>query len=100
MAQSMADRIAQDARLAILKELTLQVDGRLNDLLLQKALDSYGFRRDRDWVKTQLRKLESLGAVSLVENGPLLIARIEPDGRAHVDERAVLSGVTRPALGQ
>lgn len=89
-------RIAQEARLAILKELAGQTDGRLNDLLLQRALDAYGFRRDRDWVKTQLSKLAALDAVSLEELGPITVARLERAGRDHLDERSVLSGVTRP----
>ena len=97
LAQDLADRLAADARLSILQQLAAQADGRLNDLLLQRALDAFGFRRDRDWVKTQLRKLESLQAVSLVEAGSMLIARIERAGRDHIEERAVLSGVTRPA---
>lgn len=82
--------------MAILKELAAQTDGRLNDLLLQRALDAYGFRRDRDWVKTQLQKLKALDAVTLIDAGPIVIARIERVGRDHLDERSVLSGVARP----
>lgn len=90
------EKIAQDARLAILNELKAQGDGRLNDLLLQRQLDAIGFRRDRDWVKTQLAKLETLGAISLVDAGSMTVARIERPGRDHLEERSALSGVTRP----
>lgn len=96
LSEALKEKIAQDARLAILRELSAQGDGRLNDLLLQRQLDAIGFRRDRDWIKTQLSKLEALGGVSLVEAGPMVIARIERPGRDHLDERSVLSGVTRP----
>lgn len=96
---SLADAIAADARLRILKELKAQVDGRLSELLIRRVLDVYGIRRDRDWVATQLRKLEALGAIELSEAGDVLIARISPAGRDHVDERAVIEGVTRPADG-
>lgn len=92
----LAEALARDARLAILRELAGQSDGRLNDLLLQRVLDARGYRRDRDWVKTQLAKLDALGAVSLIEAGTVVIARIERAGRDHVEERAVLSGVARP----
>lgn len=95
--QELGEAIAREARLAILKELSEQVDGRLASGLLQRVLDSYGFRRDRDWVETQMRKLESLGAVSLSEVGPILIARIERAGRDHLEERGVLSGIARPS---
>jgi hypothetical protein len=91
------DAIAGDARLAVLRELARQVDGRLNELLIGRVLDAYGIRRDRDWVATQLRKLEALGAVELQMAGTVLVARITRDGRDHVEERAVIEGVTRPA---
>lgn len=93
----LAEAIAADARLAILRQLAQQTDGRLNDILLRRVLDAYGIRRDRDWIVSQLRKLESLGAVGLDEAGAMLIARIERAGRDHLEERSVLSGVTRPA---
>lgn len=89
-------RIAEEARLVILDQLAGQTDGRLGDLLLQRALDAYGFRRDRDWVKTQLVKLEALGAVTLTEVDTMVIARIERAGRDHLDGRAVIAGITRP----
>ncbi|MEM6265911.1 MAG: hypothetical protein AAF707_00170 [Pseudomonadota bacterium] len=92
----MTDAIAKEARLAILRALKDQVDGRLSDLLLQRTLDVYGFRRDRDWIVTQLNKLASLGAVSLSEAGTVTIARLERPGRDHLEERSVLQGVTRP----
>lgn len=93
---NLADAIAADARLAILKELGRQVDGRLSELLIRRVLDLYGIRRDRDWIVTQLRKLEALGAVELQEAGDVLVARISPAGRDHVEERAAIEGVTRP----
>lgn len=94
---TLADAIAADARLTILKELRRQVDGRLSELLIRRVLDVYGIKRDRDWIVTQLRKLEVLGAIELQPAGDILVARILPAGRDHVDERAVLEGVTRPA---
>lgn len=92
----LADAIAADARLTILKELARQVDGRLSELLIRRVLDLYGIRRDRDWIVTQLRKLDALGAVELQDAGDVLVARISPAGRDHVEERAVIEGVTRP----
>ena len=94
---SLADAIAADARLLILKELAKQVDGRLSELLIRRVLDIYGIRRDRDWIATQLRKLEMLGAVELQPAGDVLVALIVRAGRDHVEERAVIEGVTRPA---
>lgn len=65
--------------------------------MLQKVLDIYGIRRDRDWVATQLRKLEALGAVELVQAGEMLVAKLARAGRDHIEERAIIEGVARPA---
>lgn len=92
-----AEAMTGFARLYILRELAKQTDGRLNDLMLHRALDMYGIRRDRDWVRTQLRKLEALGAIELNAAGEMFIARIVRAGRDHLEERAVIEGVTRPA---
>lgn len=94
---SLADAIAGDARLTIIKELAKQVDGRMNELLIRRVLDLYGIRRDRDWIVTQLRKLEALGAIELQSAGDVLVAAITRLGRDHVEERAVIEGVTRPS---
>lgn len=94
---SFADRIAENARLYLLKELQRQVDGRLNDVSLRGVLDVYGIRRSRDFVRTQLRKLEELGAIEILVAGEMLIAHITQDGRDHIAERAIIEGVTRPA---
>ena len=64
MARDLNERLAADARLQILRELQSQMDGRLSVLPLQRSLDVYGIRRDRDWIATQLRKLEALLAVA------------------------------------
>lgn len=96
MTNPLADAIAADARLSILKELAKQVDGRLSELLIRRVLDLYGIKRDRDWIVTQLRKLEALGAIELQPAGDVLVAKILPAGRDHVDERAIIEGVTRP----
>lgn len=95
--KGLADVIAADARLIVLRELVQQVDGRLSEQMLRRALDVYGIRRDRDWLRTQLRKLDALGAIELRSAGEVLIAHVLRVGRDHVDERALIEGVSRPA---
>ncbi len=97
LTSSLAEAVAADARLMILQELARQTDGRLTDLLLRRVLDVYGIRRDRDWVRTQLRKLEALGAVELAPAGEALVARLTRAGRDHVEERGVIEGIARPS---
>lgn len=93
----LAEAIAREARLRILQVLSQQTDGSLSDLLLKRTMDIYGYRRDRDWIRTQMRKLEDLGAVALHESDEVLFAKLEPSGRDHLEERSVIEGVLRPA---
>lgn len=87
----------QDARLVILKELALQTDGTLNESVLTRALDAFGYRRSREWVRTQLLKLAELGAVRNSEAGSVLVAKITRAGIDHVERRSVIEGVARPS---
>lgn len=89
--------LAEDARLVLLKELHRQTDGRLNDTILTRVLESFGHRRSREWVRTQLRKLAELGAVQLTEVGTVLVADITRAGTDHVERRSVIEGVGRPS---
>lgn len=91
------EHLQADARLVILKELTRQPDGRLNEALMEKVLDAFGYRRSREWIRTQLRKLEEIGAVRLIEAGTVLVASITRAGIDHVERRSVIEGVARPS---
>lgn len=93
----MAEAIAADARLFVLRELARQTDGRLNSLLLSRVLDASGIRRSREWVETQLNKLAELGAVELDRAGGLTIAAITRAGRDHTAARSLIAGVTPPS---
>ena len=86
-----------DARLVILKELARQPGHSLNETIIVAVLDQFAHRRSRDWVRTQLRKLEEIGAVSLVEAGSVLIATLKRAGLDHVEMRSFLEGVARPS---
>lgn len=94
---SYGDAIVGDARLCILKELARQIDGRLNEVALVAVLDTFGIRRNREWVRTQLRALDQLGGVNVTEAGTVMIATLTKFGRDHVERRAVIDGVARPA---
>jgi len=91
------EHMTEDARLIILRELAAQPDGRLNEVLLEKVLDAFGHRRSRDWIRTQLRKLQELGAVRTTEAGTVLVAAITRAGMDHVERRSIIEGVARPS---
>lgn len=96
-AANLGDAIAREARLRILQVLSQQTDERLSDILLKRTLDIYGYRRDRDWIRTQMRKLADLGAVTLHEAGEVLFATIAGPGHDHLEQRSIIEGVMRPS---
>jgi len=91
--------IEQDGRLVILKELAKQPDGRLNETLLVHVLDQFGIKRSRDWVRTQLRAMSELGAVTTNELGTVMVAELTRAGQDHLDRRIILEGISRPSPG-
>jgi len=102
--QEAADALTRDARLVVLAQLARQRDETLNSPMIARLVDTMGFRRSRDWVETQLRKLEELGAVTLSEVdlpglGRVVIARLTEAGRNHVERRSELVGVSWPKEG-
>jgi hypothetical protein len=91
--------IEEDVRLIILRELHRQPAGRLNDTILTRVVEDLGHTKSRDWIRTQLRKLEELGAIALISAGTVLIATITRAGVEHVERRSSIEGVARPSLG-
>lgn len=86
-----------DARLVILKGLARQSDGRLNEVLITRMLDEFGYNRSREWVRTQLRKMAEVGAVALTEPGTVMVAAITRAGMDHAERRSTLDGIARPS---
>lgn len=89
--------LTEDARLVVVRELARQTDGRLNETLLTKVLDTFGHRRSRAWLRTQLRAMADVGAISITEAGSVMIATITQAGLDHVERRAVIEGIARPS---
>lgn len=97
-AAELEEHLAQDARLVILKELSSQADGRLNDKMLTAVLDAFAYRRSREWVRTQMNKLAELNAVRLTPVGSTsVVAEITRAGLDHVERRSAIEGVARPS---
>jgi len=88
---------AQAARLCILKALRDQPDGRMNEVMLMRILDTYAYHRSREWVRTQLMKMAELGAVTLVEAGSVMVASITRAGLDHAERRSFIAGIDRPS---
>ena len=90
------EHVEKRGRLVILQQIAAEFNGHLREELIQKALDVYLISRSIEWVRTQLRKLEELGAVTITEDDGKLIAKITRTGRDHIERRSALSGVAWP----
>ena len=97
MAEDYAAHVAADCRLIILRSLHRETSGTLNETLLQRSLETYGHAKTRDYVRTQMRALADLGALTIREAGTVLIASISRLGVDHVERRTVIEGVLRPS---
>lgn len=91
--------IAEKGRLVILQALAREFNGHLREDLIQKAVDIYLLSRSIEWVRTQLRKLEELGAIDITEDNGKLIAGITRTGRDHVERRSPVAGIAWPEDG-
>lgn len=92
----------EDARLVILAELARQPDATLNSRNLTKVVEAVAPRRPSEWVEAQIDWLETMGAVKASRTdlpglGAVVIATLTRTGRNHVERRAFLPGVSRPA---
>lgn len=94
-----AETIALDCRLVILRALADEADHRLNENMLSHVLESFGHAKSRDYIRTQLRKLEELGAVRNREVGTVFVAELARAGLDHVERRSFLDGVGKPSIG-
>ncbi len=88
---------ARDARLIMLRELYSQPDGRLNETILSQVLDMFGHKRSREWVRSQLLKMQDIGAVSTKQVGSVFVAAITRAGIDHVERRSFLDGIDIPS---
>lgn len=94
---SMDTIIREQARLIILRALSVQMDETLNSDLMVEELRQFGIRKDRGWVHDEFRWLAERGAVSLVEAGSLLVATLTEKGDRHVRREIAIEGVRRPS---
>lgn len=92
-----AEFLIEDARLVILRELAQRSDYQLNESAITKVLDIFGHKYSREWVRTQMRKLEELGAVKVKVSNAIFVAVITRAGLDHVECRSTIEGVAKPS---
>lgn len=92
-----ADIVRQDARLIILKALSLQVDERLHSGYLAEELLRFGIDRPRDWIHAELDWLAEMDAVTLTKPGSVVVATLTEKGARHLRRAVVIPGIKRPS---
>jgi hypothetical protein len=93
---SYIDLLQKHVRLIILRALAGEANYSHNDSILNDIARSYGVDRGRDFVRSQIRWLENIGAVSVQEMGAALIVTATQYGVDHAQRRVVIDGVQRP----
>jgi len=97
--EGFADSYDADARLTILKALSDESGNSLNSNLLNETLKSFGFRRGREFLLTQLSWLETqAGAVRLRRIGTVIVAELTQKGADHLCRDALIVGIKPPSL--
>lgn len=86
----------EDARLAILKELSSQTSGSMSLEQLVSALSAWGHRKGDTEVRQLLNDLVEARGVTLFNSSVRLIAEITREGLNHVAGRQGLAGVKKP----
>ena len=90
--------VAEDVRRIVLETLAREPGATLNENLIGRVLESYGHRKTQSYIRDELGWLERQHAISLVEAGTLVIATLLTRGLEHVERRALIPGVAKPAL--
>lgn len=90
--------VAEDCRRLILEALAQETSASLNEIMLGHVLTAHGHRKPGDYVRDQIEWLAAKGAVSVAEVGGILVASLLTKGQEHVERRALIVGVAKPAL--
>lgn len=96
-AKDMDALIREDARLIMLKALSLQVDERLHSGYLAEELREFGIDRAREWVHGELDWMAEIGAVKLTKPGSVVVATLTEKGARHLRRAIVIEGIKRPS---
>lgn len=90
--------VAEDCRRIILEALAKEPSAALNETMLSRVLEAHGHRKPIDYVREQIDWLAGREAVAVAEVGGLLIPKLLTKGLEHVERRALIAGVAKPAL--
>ena len=96
---SIKQEMRENQRLVVLRALASTNDGRLNETLIQRELDHFGYGLTRDEVRDVLRWLEERAAVEIVMAADvIMVATLTRRGEDHIERRGVpVEGIAMPS---
>ncbi len=86
-----------DCRLVILRALEDQHDGRLNESLLEQALETFGHSVTRPKVRRYMQDLQEAGAIDIDGIADIFIGEIKQRGQDHLQRALKIDGVAVPS---
>ncbi|MEN8721854.1 MAG: hypothetical protein ABF335_03095 [Alphaproteobacteria bacterium] len=86
-----------DCRLVILRALEDQHDGRLNESLLEQALENLGHRVSRERVRRYMQDLEEAGAIAIQKFADIFVGEITARGQDHLERAIKIDAVAVPS---
>lgn len=92
------DAVASERRLIMLRVLADQTGHKVNESVLQVALERFGFAASRDLVRTELTWLQEQGVVAVeTVHAQVYVAQLTARGLDIALGRTVQPGISRPA---
>ncbi len=94
---NMVERIRQEARLIMLRELAGQSNGRITSTSLRDCLrEVWLIDQEREWVESELEWMANMGAVTIVPAASIKIACLTETGRRHLRRARLIPGILAP----
>ncbi|QRY97397.1 hypothetical protein JT366_09340 [Sphingomonas paucimobilis] len=60
-------------------------------------LDAFAISRTREWIRTQLTRMDELEVIRVTQIGTVMVAQLRQAGRHHVERRAFVDGIAHPS---
>ncbi|HAU74419.1 hypothetical protein ASD46_09480 [Rhizobium sp. Root491] len=92
-----AEMQREEARLIILKELSVQANESLSSSMMEPALRVFAIYQDRPWIHQQLDWMANMGAITVMNAGTVKIATLLPAGWHHLRREHFIDGIKRPS---
>ncbi|WP_421579109.1 hypothetical protein [Shinella sp. M31] len=90
----------EEARLIILKELSIQANESLSSSMMEPALFKFAIYEERPWIHQQLDYMAKMGAITILEAGTVKIASLTPAGWKHLRRQEFIEGIKRPSVSK